>query len=372
MGMSKNFLNFLKNSWQVIQREQTVPKFYYQLPDRQILPAGTISRVFQPNECYFEIRLAEMFLADKRAYWEEYIPLGVILSDFIYNGQRHSVPFLVGNQLLKPIEQYLEGEYVQYLNTRIAGPIPYLGDDLALFVGLFRSRVGNRAETLFSFMETLVDAFDLGQISPYLKIAQQMSDGLGNLLGQAGQGVEYRMGNRDVFVDPALNPGDSKEFRECYLVYLNCPENALDRESLRVKDERLLVEQEGSLTPLRSYDYCLIHLKSLPFRNDYTTFPCYSYWLEALKRLYEGDTPGARGKFLEFVQNLSLSPDMTVKHRHDLIATFQANFDQEVEKAGGCGGSRGKRGLPGPPEAPSPARPLFKKPPGWLNEPEQA
>jgi hypothetical protein len=342
-GLSASFSNFFEKIWGVIQKEQTALKFYCRIPDQQILPSGFVSQVFQPNESYFEIRLAEMFLANRREYWEEHIPLGVVLSDFLYNRQRQTVPFLVGNQLLKPIEKFLDGQYVEYYNTRIAGPIPYMGDDVGLFMGLFRSPVKNRAEALFSFMETLVGAFDLGQLTPYLKIAQQVRTGLGNLLGIAEQGVQYRMGNRDVFVDPMLNPDDPKAFRDGYLVYINCPENALDPKTLRVEDDRLHVQKNGSLEQLRSYDYCLIRVKSLPFRNDYTTFPCYEYWLEAIKRLRERDIPGAEGKLREFTLQLSLSPDVTEKHCYELIAAFEGNFYQEVEKIQARQGAQVKR-----------------------------
>jgi hypothetical protein len=335
--------DYFRIFWEGIQKQQTILKFSCRIPDQQILQPEAVSQVFQPNQSYFEIRLAEMFLENRREYWEKHIPLGVILSDFLYNRERQSVPFLVGNQLLKQIEQYLEGQYVEYYNTRIAGPVPYIGDDVGLFVGLFRTKVEDLSKSLFSFLETLVGAFDLGQLTPYLQIAQQVRTGLGNILGLEGQEVQYRMGNRNVFVDPMLNPNDPKEFRDGYLAYINCPEDALDRNNLRVKEERLLVETAGSLEPLRSYDYCLIRLKSLPFRNDYTTFPCYEFWLEAVKRVHEGDIPGAEGKLNEFNLQLSLSPDVTEKHRQELIGIFQANFTQEVERVRTWQGGRVQR-----------------------------
>jgi hypothetical protein len=331
-GLSETFVNFFQDVWGFIQREQTVLKFYRRLPDEQILPAGYVSQPFQMNESYFEIRLAEMFLADRREYWVEHIPLGVVLSDFLYNRKRQPVPFLVGNQLLESIDKYIKGQFVEYYNTRIAGPIPYMGDDVGLFLGLFRSPVKNHADTLFSFMETLVGVFDFGQLTPYLKIAQQVRAGFSNLLGIEGQGVEYRMGTRDVFVDPMFDPNDPKAFREGYLVYVNCPENALDPNTLRVKEDRLYVQQNGSLERLSAHDYCLVQVKSLPFRNDYTTFPCYEYWLEAIKRLREGNIPSAESKLREFTIQLSLSPDVTEKHSSELIATFEGNFYKEVEK----------------------------------------
>ncbi|MFA4902727.1 MAG: hypothetical protein WC600_08275 [Desulfobaccales bacterium] len=330
MGVSEFFESF----WKGIQGEQTVLKFYHRIPDQQILPDGFTSQVFRPNESYFEIRLAEMFLASRRQYWQGFIPLGIILSDFLYNRQRQSVPFLVGNQLLKGLEQSVGGEYVEYYNTRIAGPVPYIGDDVGLFVGLFRSKVEDLSEGLFSFLETLIGAFDLGQIKPYLKIAGQVRTGLGHLLRLPGEKVQYRLGNRDTFVDPTLKPEDAKKFREGYLAYINCPEDALDRDSLRVKEDRLQVQTATTLEPLRSYDYCLIRLESLPARNDYTTFPWYDLWLQAVDRIYHGDITGATIKLMDFNQKVRQSPDLTEGHQYKLIAMFQGNFDKEVEIAG--------------------------------------
>jgi hypothetical protein len=332
MGVSEIFERF----WKKIQEQQTVLKFYHRLPDQHILPAGYTSQVFQPNKSYFEIRLAEMFLANQRQYWDIFIPLGVILSDFIYDRQRRSIPFLVGNNLLQGLQKYVDvkGQFVEFYNTRIAGPVPYIGDDVGLFLGLFGSQVEDLSKGLFSFLETVVGAFDFGQLTPYLKIAKQVRSGLGEILGLAGGSVQYRLGNRDVFVDPSLNPDDPKEFREGYLAYINCPENALDPNSLRVKDDRLEVETAGSRKPLRSHDFCLIRLKSLSERNDYTTFPWYDLWLEAVERIYHRDITGATIKHMDFNQKVRQSPDLTKDHQYKLIATFQGNFDKELEIAG--------------------------------------
>jgi hypothetical protein len=335
--------DYFRNFWQGVQEEQTVLKFYQRIPDQQILMPGYTPQVMQPQESYFEIRLAEMFLANQRQYTNRFIPLGIILTDFLYNRQRESVPFLVGNQILKGLEKYVAGQFVEYYNTRIAGPVPYIGDDVGLFVGLFRSKVEDLSERLFSFLETVVGAFDLGQLTPYLKIAQQVRTGLDSILGASGQKVQYRLGYRDVFVDPEQKPNDLKKFRSGYLAYINCPENALDPASLRVDEDRLKIQKAGALQPLRSYDFCLVHLDSMDKRNDYKTFPFYKYWLDAVTRLHEGSIPSAEGKLMEFTVQLSVSPDLTEKHRQHMIALFQANFDQQIERIRGRKGGKIER-----------------------------
>ena len=45
---------------------------------------GVSTKKFAANEAYFEIRINEQFLRDKREYWNEYNPLTLVYSEFIY------------------------------------------------------------------------------------------------------------------------------------------------------------------------------------------------------------------------------------------------------------------------------------------------
>jgi hypothetical protein len=323
------FLDYVDGLLNRVKRTEHVGQFYCRIPDEQVFKEDFTSQPLVKDRDYFEIRLSEMFLRDKREYWRGFVPLGVVLSDFIYDQERKTLPFLVGNQLLKGIGKSLEKEYVEYYNTRVVGPVPYMGDGLGLFVGLFRTQVTNLAANLFNFVETLVSAFDCGQLTPYLGIAQKLQGGLEKFLGW--QEVEYRLGNRDEFIEGQRAPENPQAFRNGYLVYMNCPYDAVPPESLEVHQGRLSWKEGQELKRFRQYDYCLIKIERLPERGDLVVLPFYRLWEEVVDKIWDGDLTGASGKFNEFAQQMAKSAELTRAHRHHLIELFRTHFDEEIE-----------------------------------------
>jgi len=316
-------------------REPAERKFYQVIPDEHILDEAYTSGDIEPNKDYFEVRLSEMFLADKRKYWVNFAPLGIVVGEFLYDTTEgpkgHTVPFLVGTQLIKSKEKYVEGQSVEYYNTRIAGPIAYLGDDVGLFVGLFASQVDNLAENLFSFLETIVKTFDVSVISNYLTIARPLLDGLNKLLGI--QQVQFRFGMRDVFPHP---PKGVHKFREGYLAYINSPQTDPDLiNKLWVKEGRLLVGQnKQSAKPLTGYDYCLVRIERIPCEGRLATaIPFINrLWKEIRGELAMGRDERAQMKHVELMYQLATSPDLTEEHRSQLQLAYAANFEAELAK----------------------------------------
>src|SRR5215472_10537147 len=117
----------------------TVTKTYRRIADDHVLDPGYSAKAFEPDQTYFTISLPKMFLADARRLWQGLAPLTVAVTEFQYGGQRQSAPMVVGKDLLSSVQQYLNGENVDYRNTRIFGPCPYSGGPVALFMGLFQT-----------------------------------------------------------------------------------------------------------------------------------------------------------------------------------------------------------------------------------------
>ena len=311
----------------LLARKPTVSKCYCQIPPKNVLDEGFVTEKFAPDKAYFEIRLPEMFLRDKREYTREFIPLSVAMTEFLYSGDTRSIPFFVGNNLLQRIENYTGKEYIEYRNTRIVGPIPYSGDDVSLFIGLFRVQVSDLFKEFLSFVENIVDIFDVSQLSKYLNIIGSCSAGMAAMLGM--KEVELRLGNRDSFTSRV---GDSKQFKQCYLAYINCPSGTLSPETLWVRDDQLFVGRDAdSIVSLRDYDYCLVKINHLSQRDDYTKFPFHQLWLEARELIWSGKEQEADAKMAVLGQQMAVSSDLTTTHRHDLIRLYRANFESENE-----------------------------------------
>ena len=119
----------LKDFLGKIRRSKYEPRFYTRIPDDHVLDERITANVVKPRESYFEVRLSEMFLRDKRRYWAQYIPFVVVLTEVLHDHEtieatREALPFLVTNHILGPVEQHVGDDQVEYRNTRVAGPLP--------------------------------------------------------------------------------------------------------------------------------------------------------------------------------------------------------------------------------------------------------
>jgi len=310
--------------------QPTEKRFNGSIGPEKILGEDLSGDAIGAEENYFKIRLAEMFMRDRLHNGREFIPLTVALSSFIYDGRSVDVPCIVGNQMLKTIDQYIKGEYVEFRNTPIIGPVPYAGGDVALFISLYGVQVKNLVKSLFGFLGRMVGVFDIAGLSDYLKIAEQISEGLAGLLGGEDE-LDPRIAQREIFSDKLTG---RQSFSEKYLLYANCPFDALATDRLWVKDQGLMQgKDKTSLKPFRDHDYCLVKIECLGERGDYTTLPFHAVWQE-LKRLIwqnrQDSLKEADRIFPTLAQQVALSPDLTNRHRNIMIQLYKANYEQEI------------------------------------------
>ena len=300
-------------------------KLYLRIADDHVLTGDYSGNALVADQSYFEIRLTEMYLHNRQQFWRGFIPLGLAVTDFLYDRRLERVPFFVGNQVLKNIEKYLDGKYVEYRNTKVAGPIPYIGGDIGLFVGLFRLEVSNLVKGLFGLLDTLAVTFDISQLSRYLSIARPLGQELLPLLGM--EEIDQRFGTRDELTGPSI--------REGYLIYGNCPQDVRLAETLWINDGRLMRGQgAGKLGDVSDFDYCVIQIKQRSERNDLATLPFNETWLATKEHLVQGEENKAKAKFTETVRQLALSADLTETHRHELILLYKTKFERGKEVAG--------------------------------------
>lgn len=180
-------------------------KVYSEINPRHIGDGSRVPREFKEGEAYFKVRLSEMFLRDERRWWREFVPITVCLGQFIFDGKRQEVPFVVSNQLLRADEKYVNGANIEYRNTTIIGPVPYVGDGISLFAALYRAKVNELSVGLFGFMGNLAKSFDVSGLSKYLDIAQPLAKGLEDVLGM--RDVEFCMGIRNEIRDAGREKG---------------------------------------------------------------------------------------------------------------------------------------------------------------------
>jgi len=299
---------------------------YARIADSHVLDQDYSSSQIKPEAFYFEIRIAETFLSLHREHGRDFVPLTVVMSKFLYDGKRRDFPFIVGNELLSDLQPYVEGEHIVFRNTRVAGPIPYAGDDIGLFVGLYRVEVDSLVTRVLDFMSQVANVFDVARLSGYVDVADALTSGLRSVLDM--KQLEKRIGHMDVFQDSG-----PKVFREGYLVYVNCEEQVLSVDQMWVKQGKLWVgPTRNSLQPLTKHDYCLAQIQAHPKRFDYTALPCHETWKKARSKIDSGEHALAHMLLIECCQQLAASPDLIPRHRDYLIRVYRARFGKALER----------------------------------------
>lgn len=318
----------LEQLTEALLRTRSVRKFYTPVTKDHILDDDHTQETFAPDKAYFILTLSEMYLRDRREYWRGFIPVCIVVSEFNYDNQKQVVPFFVSNQLLSSVENLVKGQSVEYYNTTVAGPLPYLGDNVCIFVGLFRLAVSDLSKTLFGFIEQITDAFSIPGFSSYLNLAKVITDGLPDLLGM--KDMEFRFGTRDEFTS-SKRKGHS--FQQGYLAYINCPEQDIKTEHLWVKNGHLLKgSSRDSHSRYFDKDYCLLKIDHLMERDDYQSLPFYDLWEKIKDKIWDGEIEKARKELLpRLAREVALSPDLIRNDRFHVQQMFKLNFECEVD-----------------------------------------
>lgn len=307
-----------------ILKKRSRRTLHTRIRDDHVLDPGYQAGPILPHAGYFEVRLAEMFLSYRSEYGRSFVPMVVVATEFGYGGEVRSVPFFVGTDLLRDLDAYVKGEDVSFRNTRAVGPVPYLGGDVAVFVGLYRAQVDDLARRLLEVLGQVVSVFDVSRLASYLSVAGKLADGLYSLLDF--KQIEYRTGDRDVFQDHG-----SRRFEAGFFVHANCPEDALAVDELWVRDGVLMTGRDaGSLQRLRDHDYCLMEVQASTVRQDYTSLPFHDKWKLARERIAQGDEALAHTLFVECCQLIANSHDLTPGNAESLIQAYQANYAKEL------------------------------------------
>jgi len=305
-----------------LKSSATKPKTYLEIPPANVLDDYG-KEEFVVDESYFRISLSEMFLRDRREYWNEYLPFAVLVGEFSFDDEWRSVPIFVGKDLLKSIEKFIEGHYVEYKNATVLGPLPYKGGGISLFLGLCRLRSSDLAEGMLGIIGDVAHSFDVVGLSRYLDIAAPLGRGIEKIMGM--KDVELRFGMRRVFDDSGgtrLRPGQ--------FAYINCLDGEVLAANLWVKDGSLYYGAGGPEERFRESDYCLLRIENLPTR-DFSTLPFAKVWKEIKNQVWGNEPLKAEATFLRLSQDMANSPDLTQRHRFDLMRIFKANFEREVE-----------------------------------------
>jgi hypothetical protein len=320
-----------------IFRARSFKPAHFRIADERVLdePSADSAPVFTPEESYFSLRLSEMRLRDEREYWQKFTPLASALVELQFAGGRHVVPAVVGPQALADVAHLKPGDHVEHLNRRLAGPLPYLGDDVSIFFGLFRIETDNWARRALSLLQSVGTAFDFSKLTTALDIAGPLTEAVQGLLGMEEVGVRLAL-NRS-YSAPSSDGGSGTTLRPGYEVMLRRGADELDEEQQArfwVKAGQLHHgDQASALRPYDDADFVLLQVAAANSRGDYTTFDFHTrHWPRVQDHIWAGRDAEAKESLRLLAADLVQSEEIVRPHRWKLLAEYRRRFDESVSE----------------------------------------
>ncbi len=319
-----------KNLWQQIRAKPSRLPSRITIADDHVDKRDKIGQEIKPDELYFQVRVNEMYLANSREWFTKYDPMVLVVSEFIYDKETVTVPFVVGPMILEKLGQNVPAGMI-FSDTRVAGLHPYRGGRLNLSVILSRIERKKYPKKILQIIENVSNALDFAtEVNVYIKMADVILGGVEDLLSLDGS---EPIGLRKEF-DP--DAGDVLEPK--YFALIDKEEGEI-KEDLWVIDNKLHVgESIGEAKPFREADFVLYSITGVPERSDETTLPFYPIWervVEEASKIFPQDWENTKTLMNRLHQKISLSSDLTKEHGRKLVKNYIAEMksihDQAVE-----------------------------------------
>ncbi|MBZ5509309.1 MAG: hypothetical protein LAO78_27950 [Acidobacteriia bacterium] len=305
---------------------KSIPKEERSMPYRVTIPMEDtdcgISPVahFETNQNYFQVRLNEMYLSYERQWFTTFDPMVLVISEFTYDGEKHTVPFTVGASMLENVDKIPEG--MIFSDTRVAGIHPFRGGKLAISVILYRVKVNDYARNLLNIVGRTAGALDVGaNLMNYTKIAGAVLDGVEAVLGLADTtpivGIRREYDSNAGKVQPA------------FFALIDMSEQELNLqpgEKFWVQQNQLVCGNSlAAATPFRKADFALFSLCQVEERDDIDTLSFYPLWerigREAMRPTAD-DWLSTKANWTTLAQDIMFSPDLTDKHADKLVDRY--------------------------------------------------
>lgn len=288
---------------------------------------------FERREQYFMVKVNEMYLTKKREWFNGYEPIVFVVSEFIYDGEKREVPFVVGPSLLGNKMELPDGFIFQ--DTTVAGLHPFAGGPFTISVVLAKFKSEKYLRKLLEVIESTAHTYTAGfatMVSQYIKVATVVLDGIDNLTGS--NDIDPIMGNRREYNSEIGN------FKPGYFAMINIDEDKIgDENKFFVKDNRLHYgDSMATAKPYKENEYILYSILSLPKRSDVEALNFYKDWSKLANNILDKNSISAselavlKGKLFALQDGMYLSPDLIPKQADALSDEFEKEFDRMVNK----------------------------------------
>jgi hypothetical protein len=287
------------------------------IPDDHVLVKGYQAAPFEAGRHYFTVRADSMGLEHDRSWFTTWQPMLVAVTEFRYGTEEVSVPFVIGPARLRQRANAEIPFATVFAATQLVGTHPYVGDRVAVTVLLYRVKHDDYVKRVLGVVEKMAAAFDYAtMLSPYLKLAGAVIDGIDAILGVQdttpvlGHAAEYNPNAGDVF-RPGYYAVTTGNVPEVWVHEDHVLRTGADRAAEAVRDDLVLYSITGT-----------------DARNDVESLPWFAPLWERVHRAAntpsKGGMQAAMAHLGILMEQLQLSPDIAAAQVGTLYDDYEA------------------------------------------------
>jgi hypothetical protein len=283
---------------------------------------------FVPNEVYLEVRVQQIWLTNERELWREFQPFAAVLLEYSHTGERRTLPVLLGaSQLSQKLTLISEKDAVEIRNVRVAGPIPYEGEDLSLLIALFRAQTKNWLAQGLNVIAAVADAVGAAGLAAAKPVADTIVSAVASFLEQ--DGIELRCGQYQSWSRPENESSPrATDLTAMHYVVMRRPISEVGPDparSFEVRDGRLHARRGDRFTPYTDHDFVLLTIEPRRFRDDYKQLDFYAYWQQTQSAIVQGELASAERMWRRTAGAL-YTDELTAPQQQALYAEYQARY----------------------------------------------
>ena len=221
------------------------------------------------------------------------------------------------------------------LNQRLVGPVPYVGGDLELEVGLFSIAASNLAAPYLDLLESLSKTAGVSFVSAALPFAEPILQGMKLLTGST-KDVALEIGFSTTLQEPRLG----------YLAVIRAPKTAISADGLSVDPGDFRLRYKGA--PLATYPYVVVEVSARPNRPDWHQIPELAEAYKRVQEEYRAGRDAGTQEALGLFRRIALTcNDLLDTDARTLVDKVNAQYEAMGPPAPSTRGARTRSGRAG-------------------------
>ena len=274
------------------------------------------------EETYLRLRLARMFLKDRRVLFQTKYPIFHISARF--NGLDGPVET---NFVVRPetagSEDKSDLDDIVVLDQTVFGPVLYRGGDLGLVLGLYAAPSEDWAKRFIELAEGISKLTLNAGLTTAISVANTIKGSVESLVNSDGMDLKLGL-DKELKQNEWLVPG--------YLVMIAAPDDQVPHDELTYDGE--LRNSDGSI--YTDHDYIVLAIETSNHRSDWQGLGYGRMWQELMKKAGEAqDVQSIKEAYLIFSGAIMSSEDLSWDDRSAILQQAQQRIKaiREVRQA---------------------------------------